>query len=262
MKKSTNTAKPYGSLLGGGLFFLILLSLWTLGFLAFGGAILPNPWTAFSDIVQSWDEFAPAITATLITSGLGILVAFASSALIALLVDRYATLGRVVIPGLIFSQSIPLMLLFPLFILLLGFGEPPKLLFVTLVSFFPLCLAILKGFNSIDPDFHLLGDSLNLRYTQVLLWIKIPGSLPMVFTGLRLTVTYAFMASVLAEWMNGNTGLGRTMKLAYQGYQFSKSFAAIMIISILSLGLYYLIVFLEDRFTPWIEKKPLNNGSI
>ena len=120
-----------------------------------GGAdplILPSPHAIASSL---YDDRALLWSNFLVTAGevlLGILVAAVAALALTVAMHFSATLRRAVYPLLIASQTIPIPILAPLFVLWLGFGLLPKLLVIALVSFFSIVVTTLAGFSAVDGE--------------------------------------------------------------------------------------------------------------
>jgi ABC-type nitrate/sulfonate/bicarbonate transport system permease component len=87
---------------------------------------------------------------------------------------------------------------------------------------------------------------------QIYRYIKLPNALPGFFSGLRISVSYAIVGAVIAEWLGGNSGLGVYMTRVRKSYAFDKMFAVIFLIALLSLLLMKGVELLEKRAMPWV----------
>ena len=92
-------------------------------------------------------------------------------------------LRRALQPLVIGSQAVPVPVIAPLVILVLGFGLAPKVLLVALVCFFPITINLYDGLRDADPDARRLLRSLQATRWQALRLVEAPAALPAAFTG-------------------------------------------------------------------------------
>ena len=169
--------------------------------------------------------------------GLGIALAFVT----AVLMDRYRFLYKSLYPILVITQTIPTVAIAPLLVLWMGYDMAPKIALVVIVCFFPMAVGLLDGFRSADQD------TVNLLRSLV----KLPSSLGRFFSSLRVSVSYSIVGAVIAEWLGGNSGLGVYMTRVRKSYAFDKMFAVIVLISLISLLLMWLVSMIQRLCMPY-----------
>jgi ABC-type nitrate/sulfonate/bicarbonate transport system permease component len=165
--------------------------------------------------------------------------------------DRVPFLRRALAPLMIGSQTIPIVAIAPLIIVWFGFGLAPKILVVVLVTFFPITVALLDGFASTQADATELMRSFGASAGQTFRKLRWPSGLPALFTGLRISATYAVVAAVIAEYVGATEGLGIWMVLSQRSFRTDLVFAAILLTAILSVALFALVVLAERAVIPW-----------
>jgi ABC-type nitrate/sulfonate/bicarbonate transport system permease component len=216
--------------------------------------ILPAP----SQVVIALGKIGPLLfnhtLVTLLESllgfGLSIIIAF----ILALLMDSFAGLKNALYPLIIFSQTIPLIVLTILFVIWFGFGILPKILVVILVCFFPILISLMNGLGAVDNDQILLFKTMGAKPGAIIKMVKIPAALPSFFSGLRIAATYSIMGAIVAEWMGAAKGLGYFMTLAQKGFRVDQVLAAVTVICLLSFLLVKAIDLLEYLLVPWNRK--------
>jgi ABC-type nitrate/sulfonate/bicarbonate transport system permease component len=169
----------------------------------------------------------------------------------ALLIDAFAPARRTLYPLLVGSQTIPIVVIAPLLILWFGFDLTPKVLVVTLYTFFPITVAFAAGLAAADREALLLMRTLGAGWRQTLLLLKLPQALPYLFTGLRIAVTYAIVGAVFAEWSGAREGLGIFILLMKNSFRTDMVFAAIFLVSLLSLALFAMVTMIEKLVVRW-----------
>ena len=231
----------------------LFLLLWELYARASGVSafVLPSPSRV---IVSLWDFRGEAfrhLVPTIVETLVGFSVSIAAAIAAAVLMDRLPIVRRAVAPLMIGSQTIPIVAIAPLVIVWFGFGLAPKILVVVLVTFFPITVALLDGFTSTSAEATDLMRSLGASTGQTFRKLRWPSALPALFTGLRISATYAVIAAVIAEYVGATEGLGIWMQLSQRSFRTDLVFGAILLTAVLSIGLFALVVAVERAVIPW-----------
>ncbi|MGQ9674476.1 MAG: ABC transporter permease [Chloroflexota bacterium] len=188
---------------------------------------------------------------TLYETWLGLALALVAGLLLAFAIDSAPLLRRTLYPLLVASQTVPIIAIAPLLIVWFGFGVLPKVIIVALVCFFPIAVNTADGLRSVDPDLVSLLRSMGANRRQVFLKARLPASLPLFFSGLKIAVTYAVIGAVIGEWVGASRGLGIFMLRSQHSYLVDQVFAAIMIVSLLSITMFLAVTTLERALLPW-----------
>ena len=128
-----------------------------------------------------------------------------------------------------------------------------------LIVFFPISISLLEGYGSVDADTVNLMRSMGANRLQIFVYVKMPGALGHFFSSLKISVSYAVVGAVLAEWLGGNKGLGCYMTRVRKAYSYDKMFAVIILISVISLLLIWLTGFIQKLCMPWERKNRLRS---
>ena len=105
-------------------------------------------------------------------------------------------------------NSIPIVAVAPIAVLWLGFGQPSKIAVVALMTFAPMVVNAFKGLYSVDRQALDLMDSLAASPWQVFVKLRLPSSLPYVFSALKVGITLALIGALVSEFFNAQRGLG------------------------------------------------------
>jgi sulfonate transport system permease protein len=154
-------------------------------------------------------------------------------------------------PQLQMLRTLPLFGLIPVFIVWFGIGELPKILLITIAATIPLYLNTFAGIRSVDARLAELGQVLHLRRGELIRHIVLPGALPQIFTGLRLSLGASWLALVVAEQINANAGLGYMINQAEQFDRNDVIFVCLLVYCILGLLTDALVRLLERRALAW-----------
>ncbi|SJN08566.1 Hydroxymethylpyrimidine ABC transporter, transmembrane component [Leucobacter sp. 7(1)] len=196
-----------------------------------------------------WRHALPTLTATLTGFSLSVAVAF----LVATLLDFSRVLRRAILPLLVVSQTLPLIALSPLVVLWFGFGLLPKILLVAFVTFFPMVVGLLRGFATADPDAEHLLRSMGANRWQVFRMLRLPAGIPSFFSALRISITYAVVGTIFAEYAGAVAGLGVYMQSAKHVFRTDLVLAAVAVSSVLTLTLFGCVALLERVAVPWLR---------
>jgi putative hydroxymethylpyrimidine transport system permease protein len=213
--------------------------------------LLPAPSAIVADFGVDGRLLLDNSLVTLTEMALGFALAVAAGLVLAVGLHLSGTLRRALYPLLIGSQTIPVVVLAPILVILLGFDLAPKLAIVALVCFFPIVVNTVDGLRSVDPELVRMMRTLDGTRWAILKRVELPWALPLAFSGMRVAATYAAIGAVFGEWAGSSSGLGYLMLQATPNLDTPRIFAAIVILTALSLGLFLLIRALERLLVPW-----------
>jgi len=236
---------------------IVFLILWQLGVMIFKikEFIIPSPISVFNHL------FNPAFAAqykwkinTWVTL-LEVLISFgvtaASGILLAIILIWSKFWRKVITPALILMNSLPKIAFAPLFLLWFGYGLIPNILIAVLIAFFPVIINTASGLIAVEEDMLDLVNYLHASKFQIFVKIRIPNSLPYIFSGLKVSTTLCVVGAIVGEFVASDKGLGYIMKDAQALIDTPTMFASLIVISILGLSLFAFISFLEHIVMPW-----------
>lgn len=210
--------------------------------LAIPAFLVPPPSAVFRAMIAERALLVDALgtTAQGALSGYGLSVSLGALAGLTLSLSR--RLERGVYPYTIFLQTVPIVAIAPLLVLWFGVGLRAVAVSAFIVSVFPVIAATLAGLKSVDPRlldlFRLYGAS----RLATLFKLRLPSALPSVVTGFRvasgLSVIGAIVGEFVAGFAEGRAGLGITVLAAYRQLRTDLLFAAVLMASLLGLGLF------------------------
>ena len=237
------------------IFFAALLLVWEAisRFEVFPPFILPSPSSILVSLITNFTSMQYDILITLYEALTGFTIAIILSVAIAVAMDSIIGFKKTIYPVLIISQTVPIIIIAPLFILWFGYGYAPKIIIVTLICFFPITISLLQSLIAVDKELIDLLRSMGASKLQIYKFVKIPSAMPGFFSGLKIAATYSIMGATIGEWVGGKSGLGVYMIRAKQAFETDRVFAAIIIIVILSILLLKLIEFIEKKNMPWLK---------
>ncbi|MEK7177328.1 MAG: ABC transporter permease [Patescibacteria group bacterium] len=213
--------------------------------------ILPAPTQIFNSFWQSRSLIFYHLVPTLIEATIGLTGAVLVSVFIAILMERFQVMKKIIYPFLIISQTVPFIILAPLLTLWFGFGLLPKIIIISLVCFFPITINLFDGFQGVDPAMLRLLTSMGASQKKIFKLVKWPASLPSFFSGLRIAAAYSVLGAVVSEWMGADRGLGILLIRSTKSYLTDRVFATIGIITILSMFAVLLVEIIARISIPW-----------
>ena len=216
--------------------------------------ILPAPTDVAKALWTDRGVLAPDLATTTWEVLLGLVAAVAAGVAIALAMHLSPAARRTLRPLVIGSQAVPVPVIAPLVVLVLGFGLAPKILLIALVCFFPVAINLHDGLRDADPDARKLLRSLNATRWQTLRTLEAPSALPAAFTGVRVAAAVAVIGAVFAEWAGSDSGLGHTLLTANGQLLTARAFAATLLLIALAVALYGAVALLERRVVDWTPR--------
>jgi putative hydroxymethylpyrimidine transport system permease protein len=217
--------------------------------------LLPSPSAIVADLKTDWVVLNPALWVTLREVLIGFVIATVTGIGLAVLLHLFGPLRRAMYPILIGSQTIPVVVLAPILVIMLGYGIMPKLVIVALICFFPIVVNGLDGLRAVDDDFITMMYTLDANRWAIFRRVEFPGALPSIFSGMRIAATFASIGAVFGEWAGSSAGLGYVMLEATPNLLTSRIFAAILLLTVISLVLFGLVSLIERLAVPWAPKR-------
>ncbi len=236
-----------------GLSFVVFFVLWEIAVVVFGvrAYILPAPTEIFRALIKYHGELFYALLFTTKSLVFGYIIAVVFGILLSLPVAFSKFIRRAVYPLILVFQVIPKIALAPIFVIWFGFGVLPKIMIVFLLSFFPVLINGITGLRSMDQDVINLARSTGARGIDVFFKVRLPSALPTFFAGFKLAAISATIGAVIGEFIGSDAGLGYLILTANGDLQTDYAFAAITVLTVLGLTLYYLVEAMEQILLPW-----------
>ena len=217
--------------------------------------LLPGPGGVFARLVtdasQLWNNSLVTLTEVVLGFGLTLLTAIPLGLVIAL----SPLAKQIVYPPLMLLQLVPKIAVAPLFLVWLGFGIESKVLLTLLMTFFPLLLASISGFQILDTRLLYLTQSMGASWWQTFRYLRIPAALPVIFAGIKTSATIASTAAIVAEFVGANQGLGYVLLRGTSTMDIELVFAVLVVLTFIGIAINYVVEFAEWAMTPWQRAK-------
>jgi NitT/TauT family transport system permease protein len=186
-----------------------------------------------------------------------VLVSFAVTALagvaLAIVVSWSRWLRDLIMPFFLFVNSLPIIAVAPIILLWFGYGLSTNILIAFLVSFFPVVINTATGLSDIDDDLIDLVRYLHASRWQVFVKIRLPNSLPYIFSGLKICSTMVVVGAIVGEFVASDRGLGYIIINSQFTMDTPPIFAALIVVSVLGVALFGAVALLQRVAMPWYE---------
>ncbi len=218
------------------------------------GWLLPTP-TAIGEAMAEWrNELGWHFLITLYEVLAGFALSIVVSIPLAVAVVYSPFLQNTIYPILLALQSMPKVAIAPLLVLWIGFGALPKIVVVFLVCFFPIIVATASGLTAVPASLIDLIRSLSATPLQTFVKIRFPTAMPHIFVGLKIAITFAVIGAVIGEFVGSDAGLGYLILISTSQSRTPLAFGALLLLTIMSIVLYYAVEFVERLLVPWAPK--------
>lgn len=216
--------------------------------------ILPSPSKIIEALVENFDILMQHSLVTLEESLLGLIISTVFAILISIGMDLSKNFKISIYPYLIVTQTVPVMVLGPLFSIWFGFDLLPKVLIVIFMCFFPIAISFTDALGQVNEKEINLLRSFGANLFQVYKIVKIPSGAIGLFSGLKVAATYCVGGAIVGEWLSSRAGLGYYMLRVKNGYMLDKVFACVLMIIFWSILLNLGVTLLEKIMFPHLRK--------
>ena len=237
--------------------FVLLIVLWDLATRVFGWEewLVPPP----RDVAQAlWDyrDLLPEHTWVTVWESLaGFALAIAIGIPLGGLIAYSRLMELTVYPILLGLNAVPKIAIAPILILWMGFGPGPKILVAFLLCVFPIVIATATGLKQTPVELVELARSLCASEWQTFRRFRFPSALPEIFIGLKVAISLAVIGAVIGEFVGASEGLGWVIVNSGANVNTSLAFAAMAILALVSIVLFYAIALIERLLVPWARHR-------
>lgn len=212
--------------------------------------ILPTPMAALRTLAEpnfNWLHHLHATTleifggyAIAVVVGVGLAVAF----------SWFRALDQALMPLIVSLNMVPKVAMAPLFIVWLSYGVVPNMVIAFTICFFPILLTTARGLREVEPELVDLVRSLKGTRWQIFQKIQLPGALPYIFSGMKVSAVLAVAGAVVGEFIASDRGLGYFLLIAQEALDTAAMVMALLLISAVGMALFGLVVALERWLVP------------
>lgn len=217
--------------------------------------VLPAPSAIAYAVVADLPNLWMHSMVTLQEAVWGLLIAAALAVFIAIAMDLSSSVYFSLFPYLVVTQTVPVMVLGPLFTMWFGFGLTPKILMVVFMCFFPIVIALSDALKQVDVNQMNLLRSFGATKLQQYTYVKLPAAATALISGMKVSATYCMGGAIVGEWLSASAGLGYYMIRLKNGFMMDKLFACVIVIILWSLILNLAVSLMERVLFPYKRKR-------
>jgi NitT/TauT family transport system permease protein len=216
--------------------------------------VLPAPSDIAASMVKWWRPLVDNSWQTLMTTLIGFGFAIVFGLLLGIAIGSSTLLYHGLYPLLIGFNSIPKVAVVPILVIWFGIGTVPAVITAFLISFFPIVVNVATGIATVEPELRDVLRALGARHVDIIKKVGLPRAMPYFFASLKISITVAFVGSIIAETVAANKGIGHLMILASSRFDVPLVFAGLMVTAIMGVAMYFAAVTLENRTTGWATR--------
>lgn len=213
--------------------------------------IIPAPHRILEVLVRDSSSVSYHASITLLEAVVGFAIGSFLGAMLGIAFAYSDYCARSLLPYIVAANTIPVVAIAPILILWFGNGLQSKIAVTAFLSFFPLCLNMMKGLKSYEPLvmdlFHVIAASPWQRFWKM----RLPSALPYIFVGLKLNVTFSVIGAIVAEFVQADRGLGFVIMTTYRLLNMPKLWAAMFLSAVIGIVFFGVIAFIERLVVPW-----------
>lgn len=235
--------------------FVTLIVLWEIGSRVgwITALVLPAPsaaGTVFVELVESgmlWKHVGASLQRLLVGWTCGAALGFA----VGLAAGLFSLARAGIVPLVAAIFPIPKIALLPLFIIWFGIGEESKVATILFGTFFPTVISVYGGVDGVDRGLIRMGQSFGLSWSSIVRKIILPGALPAILSGIRISASIAIILLVAAEMIGAEYGIGAYVLLAGNLMATDQLVAGVALLSVLGLVVSWTIGRAERALLHW-----------
>ena len=233
-----------------------IIAVWQLvcSLLAVPEFIFPSPIKIAQALVEFTGPIATAAWQTFWVTMVGFGLAIVVGVSLGFLVGSTRLAHTAVFPLLVAFNAVPKAAIVPILVVWFGIGMGPGILTAFLISFFPITVNMATGLATLEPELEDVLRVLGAKRRDVLLKVGLPRSLPYFYASLKVSITLAFVGTVLAEMTAGDSGIGYLMQSAGSQQRLALAFAGLVVIGAMAMAMYELFSYIERHTTAWAHR--------
>ncbi len=237
--------------------FIAVITLWeaAVRIMNIPAYVLPSPSAIAAALIGDMNNLWLHSMVTLQEAVWGLLIAAAMAVFIAIAMDLSKGVYFSLFPYLVVTQTVPVMVLGPLFTIWFGFGLTPKILMVVFMCFFPIVISLSDALKNTDVNQMNLLRSFGASKLQQYTYVKLPAAATALFSGLKVSATYCMGGAIVGEWLSASAGLGYYMIRLKNGFMMDRLFACVIAIIFWSLMLNLAVSLSERVLFPYKRKR-------
>lgn len=231
----------------------LFVTIWELGvkISSISPLILPSLSSILSKIPEQFGYLITNGAVTLLESVLGFSLGLVLAITFSTVFVFYPIIEQALYPYLVGLRAIPLVAIAPLIVVWVGGNLFSKVLLAAIISFFPILINTIQGMNSLSSEELELMKMLSASPWQTFLLIRTKATLPYLFSGMKISSTFAVIGAIVAEFTGSDQGIGYVIKSSSYYLDTSLTFSAIAVAAFIGITFFSVISVLEKKIVFW-----------
>lgn len=232
----------------------IILGIWQLTGLFLNPILISTPTTVAQDLVamagngQIWVALGQSLEEMVI----GLAAGLAAGIALGLIMGRYRSAETILAPYVNFFNATPLVVIIPLVIIWVGISLQARLLFVFLISLWPVLLNTLAGIKNVNRGYVDVGTAFGFSEAQIIRHISIPAAVPYILAGARISAGLAIIGMIVSEMEISFVGLGFLLVSLGNSFLTGQLLAVVVMTSLLGVLNVVIVKLVQAKWFPWI----------
>jgi len=218
----------------------------------------PGPLDVYTELMRIWEPLLTVLPNTLMAAGVGFVVAVVMSIAVAIPIVANERLNSALMPFIVGMNTVPRIAVTPLVIYWIGFIGSLELqaanyVMAVWVAFFPMLVAAIDGFRSIDEATENMLVVYGARTWQEFRYVRLQSGLPFIFDGMKLGFILAMIGAVIGEFISNTPGIGAMAKSVIGRTAIGRAIAIVLVLGLISTAVVFLVYLVESRVVHWRE---------
>ncbi|NNN19853.1 MAG: ABC transporter permease [Acidimicrobiaceae bacterium] len=231
----------------------IIATAWEIAASFVSPVLIPKPQQVASDFMTLFraGTAQAALSISIRELYIGLVIGLVAGILLGMLIGRYSMAEGILGPFINSANATPLNVLIPLLILWVGISSKARILFVVLITFFPVLLNTAGGLRNVSRGYVEVGRTMGLSERQLVRKVILPASVPYIFAGVRIGVALAVIGMIVGEMEVSNVGLGYLLNFYGEGFQTGRLLALVFLASLVGVFNVTVVRLIQRRFFKW-----------
>lgn len=234
----------------------VILGAWEMTGLFVSRVLISSPQGVVSSLygMLTRNTISDALVISVRELYLGLAVGLAAGVILGVVIGRYPLLDSIFSPFINVANATPLNVLIPLFMAWVGISGKARILFIVLISFFPVLLNTAAGLRNVSRGYVEVGQTLGLSEGQLLRKVILPGAAPYIFAGIRIGSALGVIGMIVGEMEVSNVGVGYLLNFYGEGFQMGNLLALVFIAALIGVFNVTVVRVVQKRWFLWIDK--------
>ena len=236
-----------------GLIFASVLAMWAglVDFFEVPALLLPGPVEVIRVTIDESRSLRIAAWSTFSEIVLAAVIAIVGGFLTAVLLSLVPFVRRAIFPYILMTQVVPKVAIAPILIVWFGTGMTSRLVLACLIAYFPMIVNTLTGLLSVGQPMLRYAQSLTASEWQVFTKVRLPIAVPMIVSGVKITMAGAVIGIVVGEFVAADEGLAKIIIESSARLETALTVSATLLVAVIGLVLLGLVEVVESRLVFW-----------